>query len=692
MCDAEKTTAVGTTRILACFLVFLFVFNGCGTAWAQGKNATEYVEAEVGEQFDEITTIQFPVLKDDTLVRAIQKLAESLMRASAKPLPPVKVVVLNDFTPNIFSCPNHIYLTTGLLDRLHSKDELAYLLSREIAYLADSAHYNFYQAEKSKKKAIVWTMHFLTFAAIVASAAVPMATAMSAVPTGLGTSMPSFNSLQFYLTKGATDLGWQIVSKVSDGVAKDAMTSHMDTLVAETVVDNQISALKRQSLLAYQKGETRAYQRLSREVQEMSSERARMVQELRRKNPRRAALWHPEPVSPDEVPAASGEYLLRYKVTDTAVLAWLVKDRRLIDMARLPVDRITLRQKVERYLTPFQRVRAYSQLEAYDPKLAKELYDLLMQPFMGQIAEAAHLIIVPDDILEALPFESLVVDLSDQARMVRGKFGPSPQGMQFVADRFKISYYYSATAMRLMRQPRTITPASQSLFVMADPLAITGSQSGTRSVLQETLKRLSGGSDWKNLQEQFRPLPEASELAEKLKTFFPDARILVGSEANKDNLAGIGQYKYLAFATHGILAKEVPYLEEPALFLYPEPSRGEEIRPRGFLTMSEVMRLNLACESAALTACSTGLGQRTSGEGAMSLGWAFQYAGAKSVLVSLWQVEEKSTTLLAEKFFQNLRAGKDKLTAFGEARAELRQLGYAHPFYWAPFIIIGEIS
>lgn len=71
MCDAEKTTAVGTTRILACFLVFLFVFNGCGTAWAQGKNATEYVEAEVGEQFDEITTIQFPVLKDDTLVRAI---------------------------------------------------------------------------------------------------------------------------------------------------------------------------------------------------------------------------------------------------------------------------------------------------------------------------------------------------------------------------------------------------------------------------------------------------------------------------------------------------------------------------------------------------------------------------------------------------------------------------------------------
>ena len=74
------------------------------------------------------------------------------------------------------------------------------------------------------------------------------------------------------------------------------------------------------------------------------------------------------------------------------------------------------------------------------------------------------------------------------------------------------------------------------------------------------------------------------------------------------------------------------------------------------------------------------------------MGWAFQYAGAKSVLVSLWNVEEESTILLTSKYFEHLKAGKDKMTALADARAELRRMGYEHPFYWAPFILLGEIN
>ena len=74
----------------------------------------------------------------------------------------------------------------------------------------------------------------------------------------------------------------------------------------------------------------------------------------------------------------------------------------------------------------------------------------------------------------------------------------------------------------------------------------------------------------------------------------------------------------------------------------------------------------------------------------MGLGRAFQYAGARTVLMSLWSVEDKSTNMLTEHFFRYLKEGKDKLEALWLARSDLRRSGYKHPYYWAPFILVGE--
>jgi CHAT domain-containing protein len=94
----------------------------------------------------------------------------------------------------------------------------------------------------------------------------------------------------------------------------------------------------------------------------------------------------------------------------------------------------------------------------------------------------------------------------------------------------------------------------------------------------------------------------------------------------------------------------------------------------------------------ALTACQTGLGKELSGEGVMGMGRAFQYAGAKAVLMSLWSVSEKSSTSMVENFFQNLKEGKGKLEALRLARQDIRDQGYDHPFFWAPFILVGEVN
>jgi outer membrane protein OmpA-like peptidoglycan-associated protein len=73
----------------------------------------------------------------------------------------------------------------------------------------------------------------------------------------------------------------------------------------------------------------------------------------------------------------------------------------------------------------------------------------------------------------------------------------------------------------------------------------------------------------------------------------------------------------------------------------------------------------------------------------MGMGRAFQYAGAKSVLVSLWSVAEASTTLLVERFFSHLKNGADKVSALRQAREDVIRAGYRHPFFWSPFILIG---
>jgi len=102
------------------------------------------------------------------------------------------------------------------------------------------------------------------------------------------------------------------------------------------------------------------------------------------------------------------------------------------------------------------------------------------------------------------------------------------------------------------------------------------------------------------------------------------------------------------------------------------------------------MSLKLNADLVGLTACQTGLGKELSGEGVMSMGRAFQYAGARSILMSLWSVEEKASVALVENFFKQMKEGKDKLEALKLARDQIRQEGFQHPFFWASFILAGE--
>jgi len=285
------------------------------------------------------------------------------------------------------------------------------------------------------------------------------------------------------------------------------------------------------------------------------------------------------------------------------------------------------------------------------------------------------IIIVPDEILGILPFEALVSDTGEVKVNQSGIF-PYPEGVTFTGDNHTIIYYQSASALSVTRNLNKGT-GTEGLIAVADPVFDEDEDPDrpykVMAVMDENIARLAF----------------TGEIAGKLAEIYPgESKIYVRMDANEKNIttADLLHCKTILFATHGILASDIPYIKEPALVL---TLVGNEEGYDGFLTMGEVMNMKIGAYVAVLSACKTGMGHIT-GEGVMGMGRAFQYAGVRSVIMSLWSVEEKSATMLTEKFFQYLKEGNTPTEALRKAKNYIKSEGYRHPAFWAPFIIVGD--
>ena len=277
---------------------------------------------------------------------------------------------------------------------------------------------------------------------------------------------------------------------------------------------------------------------------------------------------------------------------------------------------------------------------------------------------------------------------------------------RLLQDGRSIVYLPSLTMLRQSNQ-RPFQKAT--LLALGDP-AYDGEATIDRTIGRDLLLATRGGDDL----GMFVALPETREEVAAISRHFPDrATILVGSEASEGELKGrdLAGYDYLHFATHGVLGGEIPGINEPSLVLAFE--QGEN----GFLTASEVSRLELDAELAVLSACNTGSGRYFRGEGLMGIGRAFMVAGSKQVLVSLWPVDSFATQALMESFYDRLARGESSSVALMEAQRELMQKdrlgggdqrglkisssssgsgrreegafsGYRNPYFWSPFILI----
>ena len=152
--------------------------------------------------------------------------------------------------------------------------------------------------------------------------------------------------------------------------------------------------------------------------------------------------------------------------------------------------------------------------------------------------------------------------------------------------------------------------------------------------------------------------------------------------------ATLADYRVIHFATHGLIDNDHPELSGVVLSLFNEKGEPED----GFLRLHDIYNLKLPVDLVVLSACSTALGREVVGEGLIGLVRGFMYAGSRRVLASLWKVDDEATSELMTRFYRAMF--EQRLTpsaALQAAQIELSKTRrWAHPFYWAGFVLQGE--
>jgi len=330
-------------------------------------------------------------------------------------------------------------------------------------------------------------------------------------------------------------------------------------------------------------------------------------------------------------------------------------------------------------------------------RLGYKLYQQLFPntPLIDRQIEKLY--IVPDGSLATLPFESLLTENFTGDINANNEY-------PYLIKKYNISYSYSANLFYLTfskEASSTIEITKLIDWLAFAPVFDNRSEQSMVMFSQELQRQLSGlKTDSMMINRSMfngnyiKPLPATETETEAIFELYDDnnlkAKVLLHNNANEKSIKSgeLEQYKVLHFATHGFVNSERPELS--GLLLAQDTTGGED----GVLYSGEIYNLKLNADLVVLSACETGLGKIQKGEGIIGLTRALLYAGAKNILVSLWQVNDKSTSELMVDFYKNSLANKGQLS-YSEAlrNAKLKMISegrYAHPFFWSPFILIGK--
>jgi CHAT domain-containing protein len=372
----------------------------------------------------------------------------------------------------------------------------------------------------------------------------------------------------------------------------------------------------------------------------------------------------PAPLTQVQESLKADEALLEY-VLDEPNSFCISITRTTANLRVLPAGRKQIEKLVQRYVDEIRARKA-------GVEEAKQLHAFLVQP-IPETSTGKRFIVVPDGILNLLPFEAL-----------RNSEG------QYLLTSDVISYAPSATVLDALR--RTDKQGAPRPFLGVGDVAYDNQGgAGKRILASETLRGrfVRGFADFVGMP--LHDLPQTREEVESISRIVgKGAETLFGVSATETAFKKerLDQFRVLHLAVHGFA--DPTYPERSALVLGADPKAGED----GLLQVREIKKLRLNADLTTLSACDTGVGKLQGEEGVSDLAEAFLAAGAKTVVASLWSADDTFASALMERFYQRLALGEETSSALRGAKLDLltKYGEQVSPFYWAAFVAIGDAS
>lgn len=410
---------------------------------------------------------------------------------------------------------------------------------------------------------------------------------------------------------------------------------------------------------------------LKTRLDQIQAERQDLAWKIQQEHPRYAEIRYPTPLGLPQIQERLDK--------DTALLEYFLGEEGaylfVVTRERLTAHPLPHAGEIADLADRVRRGVAASSRRTFDgyTQAAHRLHEILISPALPALAGKSRLLIAPDGALHTLAFEALLTESADDRK--------APD-LSYLLRKFAVSYVPSVSV--LSRLAKADVPADPGGEPPLRFLAFTDPAYPARVGMRD--EPMARGEE----ALQLPSLPGTGREVSAIAGRYPKAEVKIyqGAEANEKNVRNnrlVERARWLHFASHGLVDERQPELS--GLFLTPTGADGDD----GLLQVYEIFNLSLRADLVVLSACETGLGKEVTGEGLVGLTRAFLYAGAPSVVVSLWRVRDDTAPELMIGLYDGLDRLGDKAEALREAKlAMIRKGDYAHPYHWAPFILVGN--
>ncbi|MCX5811421.1 MAG: CHAT domain-containing protein [Proteobacteria bacterium] len=448
-----------------------------------------------------------------------------------------------------------------------------------------------------------------------------------------------------------------------------------------------------------------------------------LIDEIKKRSKKYAEFVNPQTPLPATVQKhlRPHESLISIYTLDDRTYIWAIPQSGNIRFASVPVLKTDLDEIVSalrKSLDP--NPSSFSDIPLFDTNLAHELFSTFFLPVRDGWKDAHDILVIVNEPISQIPLATLTTEPFKQPKEEKLLFD-GYRNVPWLIRQVSITMVPSASSLISLRM-LPAGPIQRKAFAgFGDPIFNPGqvamsekqtpSNEATIQVRSVRLSNRGGLDSSKLISSQIENLERLPDTAEEIKAIAVALKadmprdVFLGKEASENRVKtmDLSDRQVIAFATHALVPGDLDGLDQPALALSSPKVTG--INDDGLLTMGEIMKLKLNADWVVLSACNTGAAAGSGAEALSGLGKAFFYAGTRAVIATMYPVETTSAKKLTTQLFQNQIENREYTRSQALQKAMLNLIkdpgyidpisqkivaSYAHPLFWAPFVLFGD--